>query len=470
MRMFYFLLSTFFACAVLGLSAPKALAAEAPSYAFPSSGGSGTISSGTSTYTVRYTGTTTLGPGSLADDGAGLVRCINAAAATDGTEFNLVGSNAGAATNHAGYTGGSFLLAAGAASAGNGTNKNGGAGGQMGLTSTAGAAGTGTGTGGAGGAFAITAGAGGDSAGGTGTAGNGGSIFMQPGAPGAANGGTPGTFGAVGVKGAASQDYTVPPFYIANSAGTKFLQFAYNFNGASNFGGIIYLTGATPNAANTNYEFASDGANLSINAHDAGAIVFRLSGSSKWSIDSAYGDFRAVGGTSFHEISDGVMTIFNSTETLGDYQPKGSLLTDGTPTPSANALVRQACTTIPITNAQVAALAGTAADLTVITLPAKTVLINAYIKTTAATFGDTLTISLGRTGANYIDYIVASDAKATATYGDGAAERGTNLTGYDLSSLSGTTALKCHFDGNATNLSTVTGFAATVYLVTETLP
>lgn len=102
--------------------------------------------------------------------------------------------------------------------------------------------------------------------------------------------------------------------------------------------------------------------------------------------------------------------------------------------------------------------AGTAGDVLMATLPAKTVVKNAYVIITEAGAGPaTLTIACGRTGATYIDYIVASDAKAAANtvYGDTSGERGTNLTGYDLPSYTGTTAVNCHFvAGDTTDLTT----------------
>jgi hypothetical protein len=126
------------------------------------------------------------------------------------------------------------------------------------------------------------------------------------------------------------------------------------------------------------------------------------------------------------------------------------------------------------TNAMVTALgAVTTGDITVCTLPAKTVVLNAYVVIdTADTSANALTVALGRVSATYIDYVVASDAKAAANtvYGDASGERGTNLTGYDLPSITGTTAVKAHFVKTTTNLSTVTASTGHIYLVTETLP
>jgi hypothetical protein len=91
---------------------------------------------------------------------------------------------------------------------------------------------------------------------------------------------------------------------------------------------------------------------------------------------------------------------------------------------------------------------GTSGNLKVATLPAKTVITNAYIIITVPDGSAiSLTVSLGRTGANYTDYIVASNAKAAANtvYGDAGAERSTNLTGYDLPSWTAATDVYARF-------------------------
>ena len=126
------------------------------------------------------------------------------------------------------------------------------------------------------------------------------------------------------------------------------------------------------------------------------------------------------------------------------------------------------------TNAMVVALgANLTGDITVCTLPAKTVIKNAYVIITGAGAGPTtLTVAFGRTGAAYIDYIVASDAKAAANtvYGAVAGERGTNLTGYDLPSYTGTTAVKLHFISTVLNLDQVTGSTGRVVIETSLIP
>lgn len=126
------------------------------------------------------------------------------------------------------------------------------------------------------------------------------------------------------------------------------------------------------------------------------------------------------------------------------------------------------------TNAQVVALGGvTAGDILVGTLPAKTVITNVYMVVgTAETALTSLTGAVGRTGATYIDYIVASNLKAAANtvYGDATAERGTNLTGYDMPSYTGTTAVNLHLVSGVENLSTAVACTGTVFVTYYVLP
>lgn len=126
------------------------------------------------------------------------------------------------------------------------------------------------------------------------------------------------------------------------------------------------------------------------------------------------------------------------------------------------------------TNAQVVALGAVlAGDILVCTMPAKTIVVNAYVIVTGQGAGTTtLTVALGRTAAGYIDYIVASNAKAAANtvYGDVVGERGTNLTGYDLPSYTGTTAVNAHFVTTVENLDQVTGSTGRVILFTALSP
>lgn len=149
-------------------------------------------------------------------------------------------------------------------------------------------------------------------------------------------------------------------------------------------------------------------------------------------------------------------------------------LTAATMTANSTGNVRDGWSSYSWTNAMVVALgATTTGDITVATLPAKTIVENVYVViNTPDTSANALTVACGRTSATFIDYTVASDAKAAANtvYGDASAERGTNLTGYDMPSFTGTTTVTCHFIKTTTNLSTVLGSTGTVYIKTALLP
>jgi hypothetical protein len=123
------------------------------------------------------------------------------------------------------------------------------------------------------------------------------------------------------------------------------------------------------------------------------------------------------------------------------------------------------------TNAMVVALgASLTGDITVCTLPAKTMVRRVIVSTDTAAAGvATLTVAVGRTAAAYIDYIVASDAKVAAIYGDATAEAGTNLIGFDIPSWSGTTDVKAHFISTVQNLSAVTNSTGSIYIETVQL-
>lgn len=190
--------------------------------------------------------------------------------------------------------------------------------------------------------------------------------------------------------------------------------------------------------------------------------------------------FYAGDGTPISQLGGG----YNRWDILGgaDLTIAKSQLTAGTFTQNVNhhGTVRRVWHRFSWTNAMITALgAVTSGDITVCTLPAKTVVTRAMIVvTTAATFGDTLTMSLGDTGAGYNDYVLAGSIKAAANtvYGDApdGSETGTNLFSTffidRMPSFTGTTAVKVHVDGNATNLSGVTTSTGDVYLETYTLP
>lgn len=161
-----------------------------------------------------------------------------------------------------------------------------------------------------------------------------------------------------------------------------------------------------------------------------------------------------------------------------DGSPSGAL-TAATMTAEVGVSSRYKTHSFTWTNAQVAALgAVTAGDISVVTLPAKTLVRNAYVVITGAASGTTtLTVSVGRTGATYLDYVGNGDAKAAANtvYGDTAAERGANMKVTDMQSLdlpsyTGTTTIYAHFISTGANLSAVTGSSGRVILETTVLP
>lgn len=124
------------------------------------------------------------------------------------------------------------------------------------------------------------------------------------------------------------------------------------------------------------------------------------------------------------------------------------------------------------TAAMVAALGGgTTGNLKVATLPAKTLIRNTILRVeTPYSDPTTLTASVGTVATDYIDLVVASNAKVQGTYGDASAERGTNATGYYIPSLSGTTDVYVQFVISGGVLSDIDSFAGYVILDYVVLP
>lgn len=126
------------------------------------------------------------------------------------------------------------------------------------------------------------------------------------------------------------------------------------------------------------------------------------------------------------------------------------------------------------TTAEVVALgAGLTGDITIGSVPAKSIIRDAYVVITEAGAGTaTLTVALGGTATAYTDLIVASDAKAAANtiYGNASGERGTSNTGYDLRSYTAATTLKLHFIATTNNLDQCSAGTGVAYVLYETLP
>lgn len=153
-------------------------------------------------------------------------------------------------------------------------------------------------------------------------------------------------------------------------------------------------------------------------------------------------------------------------------------LTSATMTAETQGGVRTLTHSYTWSNAQVVALGAVlVGDITVATLPAKIQLVDALVVITGAAVGPTtVTVSCGDAiaGTPFINYVVASDAKAAANtvYGDAVAERGTSIDAefFYLPSYTATTLVTCHFISTGANLNTVTGSTGRVILTTRLLP
>ncbi len=125
------------------------------------------------------------------------------------------------------------------------------------------------------------------------------------------------------------------------------------------------------------------------------------------------------------------------------------------------------------TNAEVVAAGtgGVTANLSVGKLPANSRPVAVYlINDTQATFAaGTLTASVGVAGTAYVDWLVASNLKATAAtlYGNAAAEKGS-----EFGSLFYTTAKDIYLQvlGGAGDLANVTTCTGTIYIEYVTYP
>lgn len=151
-----------------------------------------------------------------------------------------------------------------------------------------------------------------------------------------------------------------------------------------------------------------------------------------------------------------------------------SSLTNGSLTRVVSATLNKFYHKFTWANTDVAGLSGTTGSLTVCTLPAKTIVNKATIVITGqAASVTTLTVSLGRVGAAYIDYLVANSAKVAANtvYGDGIAEVGAGLSAIlgDLPSLTTTTNVLLQFVSSIENLSVVTASSGEIHLETTLL-
>ena len=171
---------------------------------------------------------------------------------------------------------------------------------------------------------------------------------------------------------------------------------------------------------------------------------------------------------SLKPVTGGALEVLSTMQSDYNSLTIGSLAT----APTLTGGVRGGVYEVSWTNADVVALgANLTGSIVVATLPIDTVVKNAYVMIgTAATNVVSLTVSVGRTAAAYVDYIKASNAMAAANtvYGAVVGDRGANLTGYDLPSHTGTTAVYVQFICNA-NLNTVLTSTGTIVLETTRL-
>jgi len=227
-----------------------------------------------------------------------------------------------------------------------------------------------------------------------------------------------------------------------------------SFNGSSSYGFGVYSATRLCGIANAALLWCSDfsAVNNGWFAHATGSIGFGSSGDPASASNDTY----------FQRAS------------AGRFRFQQSILTVATMAGSNTAELRSFTHAYSWTNAQIVALgATTAGDIKAVTLPAKAVVDNAYLVITGSGAGvTTLTVSCGRTGANYDDYIVDVDAKAAANtrYGAVSGDRGTNLTGYDQPSYTASTDVYCRFESSGGNLSAVTGSTGRLILTTTLIP
>ncbi len=154
----------------------------------------------------------------------------------------------------------------------------------------------------------------------------------------------------------------------------------------------------------------------------------------------------------------------------------GQALTPGTAVVGAQAKIGSVVSKFSWTNAQIVALGAVlSGNIALCTLPAKTIVKRVLINITGTAAGTTtLTVSMGRTAATFLDYIIASNAQvgANTVYGDATGELGTSMSTFvgDLPSMTATTLVNLQFVSTVQNLDQCTGSTGDCWLETITLP
>lgn len=180
----------------------------------------------------------------------------------------------------------------------------------------------------------------------------------------------------------------------------------------------------------------------------------------------------------------GVVAATNGSTGAGTFAQRAAYLTAATMTEAAKGRLNVAWHKYTWTAAMVVSgrIAADTSNVKICTLPAKTIVKRVYVITAAAATGvDSPTVSVGRTGAAYIDYIVATAPGVNTVIGNALAEIGTNLKDAgpitpveDFAVFADTTSttdiyaqFTCDGDPDINQWAEGTG---SVYLLTETLP
>lgn len=139
-----------------------------------------------------------------------------------------------------------------------------------------------------------------------------------------------------------------------------------------------------------------------------------------------------------------------------------------------NALLRHAVAQYRWDNSIIAGLSGTSDTLIVTSLPAKTILLRAFIVITGQAAGPTtVAATLGTNATNYDNMLASASLKVAANtiYGNASAERGTaNGSGDGFISYNTETDLILKVTSSGGNLSTVTGSGGMIFLEYIILP